>query len=178
MRHANKCLAHQIARTDCLALSQTVVTRQDHYQGLFDERTECQLWHASFASKKTCSDGSLHNGIGELRRVLTRYHHVDVRQFVSQDPQGFGHPSQFVSSQKAHREASLAASTCDSTERACSRKARPADVSSTPRARRVRSCTPMSLSRSRIWRLNEGCDVCSLCSAATVRLPASATATK
>jgi hypothetical protein len=27
-----------------------------------------------------------------------------VRQFIPQDPQGFGHPSQFVSGQKAHRE--------------------------------------------------------------------------
>jgi hypothetical protein len=34
------------------------------------------------------------------------------------------------------------------------------------------------VSRSRIWRLSDGCAVCSLFSAATVRLPASATATK
>jgi hypothetical protein len=38
---------------------------------------------------------------------LTRYHHVDVRQFVAQDPQGFGHPRQFVSDLKAHGKAWL-----------------------------------------------------------------------
>src|SRR6202166_4102877 len=94
-------------RTDGLARSETVVTRQDHYQGLFDERTERQLWHAFFPPKKSCIDVSFQNGIGELRRVLTRYHHVDVRQFVAQDPQRFGHPPQFVSGQKAHCEAWL-----------------------------------------------------------------------
>src|SRR6202035_3713194 len=94
-------------RTDGFALSQTVGTRQDHYQGLFDERTERQLWHTFFPPKKSCIDGSLQNGISELRRVLTRYHHVDVRQRVAQDLQGFGHPRQFVSGQKAHREAWL-----------------------------------------------------------------------
>ena len=58
--------------------------------------------------KKSCIDVSFHNGIGELRRVLTRYHHVDVGQFVAQDPQRFGHPRQFVSGEKAYREARLA----------------------------------------------------------------------
>src|SRR2546426_5767012 len=47
-----------------------------------------------------------------------------------------------------------------------------------PRALRIISWAPTSYSRSRIWRLSEGCAVCSLRSAATVRLPSSATATK
>src|SRR5438128_12081250 len=47
-----------------------------------------------------------------------------------------------------------------------------------PRAPRVSSWAPISSSRSRICRLKEGCDVCSLIFAATVRLSASATATK
>src|SRR5882724_697096 len=47
-----------------------------------------------------------------------------------------------------------------------------------PRELRVRSCAPTSYSRSRIWRLSDGCAVCSRRSAATVRLPSSATATK
>src|SRR2546430_1748106 len=57
--------------------------------------------------KKSCIHVSLQKGLRELRRVLTRYHHVDVRQFVVQDPQGFGHPCEFVSGQKAHGEAWL-----------------------------------------------------------------------
>ena len=59
------------------------------------------------------------------------------------------------------RAASPAASTCDSTRRAWSRKVRPAGVNSIPRARRVSSCAPTSSSRSRICRLSDGCDVCS-----------------
>src|SRR2546428_9060966 len=47
-----------------------------------------------------------------------------------------------------------------------------------PRALRIISWAPTSYSRSRIWRLSEGCAVCSLRSAASVRLPSSATATK
>src|ERR1043166_1527591 len=84
-----------------------MVTRQDHHQGLLDEKTERQVWHSSFPSKKSCIDGPFQKCIREQRRVLTRYHHVDVRQFVVQDLQGFGHPRQFVSGQKAHREAWL-----------------------------------------------------------------------
>src|SRR2546427_2871117 len=76
------------------------------------------------------------------------------------------------------RAASPAASTCDSTRRAWSRKVRPAGVNSIPRARRVSSCAPTSSSRSRICRLSDGCDVCSFRPAATVILPASAIATK
>jgi hypothetical protein len=37
-----------------------------------------------------CIDCSLQKGIREQRRVLTRNHHVDVREFVVQDLQGFG----------------------------------------------------------------------------------------
>src|SRR5438445_5175915 len=84
-----------------------VVTRQDHHQGLLDEKTERQVWHPSFPSKKSGIDCSLQKCIREQRRVLTRNHHVDVREFVVQDLQGFGHPRQFVSGQKAHREAWL-----------------------------------------------------------------------
>jgi ABC-type uncharacterized transport system substrate-binding protein len=43
---------------------------------------------------------------------------------------------------------------------------------------RLISWTPTSYSRLRIWRLREGCAVCSLFSAASVRLPSSATAMK
>src|SRR5204863_1926745 len=81
-----------------------VVARQDHYQWFFNEKTKRQVWHPSFPSKKSCIDGSLHQGTCELRRVLTRNHHVDVREFVVQDLQGFGHPRQFVPGQEAHRE--------------------------------------------------------------------------
>src|SRR5882724_11778682 len=84
-----------------------VVTRQDHHQGLLDEKTERQVWQPSFPSKKSCIDGSLYKGTRELRRVLTRNHHVDVREFVVQNLQGLGHPRQFVSGQKTHREAWL-----------------------------------------------------------------------
>src|ERR1700682_1210360 len=84
-----------------------VVTGQDHHQGLLDKKTERQVWQPSFPSKKSCIDGSLRQGTRELWRVLTRNHHVDVREFVAQDLQRFGHPRQFVSGQKAHREAWL-----------------------------------------------------------------------
>src|ERR1700720_3850265 len=58
-------------------------------------------------SKKGCIDFSFRKAVRKQRRVLTRYHHVDVRQRVVQDLQDFGHPRQFVSGQKAHREAWL-----------------------------------------------------------------------
>src|SRR6202171_4511175 len=105
VRHGHECLAYQIPRTDGFERSETVVARQDHHQWLFDEKAERQVWHPSFPSKKSCIDCSLHKCTREQRRVLTRYHHVDVRQFVVQDLQGFGHPRQFVSGQKAHDEA-------------------------------------------------------------------------
>src|SRR6267143_4669608 len=54
VRHGHECLAHQIPRTDGLERSETVVTRQDHHQRLLDERTERQLRHALFTSKKSC----------------------------------------------------------------------------------------------------------------------------
>src|SRR6266446_4339728 len=97
VRRGHECLPYQLPRTDGFERSEMVVTRQDHYQGLLDEKTECQVWQPSFPSKKSRIDGSLRKGIREARRVLTRNHLVDVREFVVQDPQGFGHPAQFVS---------------------------------------------------------------------------------
>ena len=54
----------------------------------------------------------------------------------------------------------------------------PAAVNSTPQTLRTNSWAPISVSRSRICRLREGCAVCSRCSAAVLTLPSSATATK
>src|SRR5258708_12391306 len=83
------------------------VARQDHHQRLLDEKTERQVGHPFFPSKKSCIDSSVQKAISKLRRVLTRYHHIGVGQFVAQDPQGFRHPCQFVSSQKTHDETRL-----------------------------------------------------------------------
>src|SRR6476660_7668356 len=57
----------------------------------------------SLAASSSAS-GTL-NASAELRKVLTRDHHVDVREFVPQNLQRFGHSRQFVSGQKAHDEA-------------------------------------------------------------------------
>jgi hypothetical protein len=74
VRHGHECLAYEIPRTDCFERSETVVTGQDYHQGLFDEKTERQVWHPSFPSKKSCIDCSLQKCIREQRRVLTRNH--------------------------------------------------------------------------------------------------------
>src|SRR4029077_4216728 len=100
-------LAHEILRTNGFKRSETMVARQDHHQGLLDEKAERQVWRALFSSKKSGIDVSFGKSVRKQRRVLTRYHHVDVRQLAAQNPQGFGHPRQFVSGQKAHREAWL-----------------------------------------------------------------------
>jgi hypothetical protein len=95
-------------------------------------------------SKKSCIDFSLQKTIRDQRRVLTRYHHVDVRQFVAQDLQGFGHSRQLVSGQKAHDEAwfggisdSACSSGCRFNMRIAPggriREARSAGVSSMPK---------------------------------------------
>jgi len=47
-------------------------------QGLLGEKTERQVRHPGFPPKKSRVHRSLHKGIRELRRVLTRYHYVDV----------------------------------------------------------------------------------------------------
>ena len=52
------------------------------------------------------------------------------------------------------------------------------EVNAMPCALRLIRAVPTSRSRSRICRLSDGWEVWSFCSAATVRLPASATATK
>src|SRR6266851_7744058 len=106
-RNNHECLPYQIPRADGFERSEMVVTRQDHYQRLFHEKTERQVWHCSFLSKKSGVDFSFRKALSKYRGVLTRYHHVNVRQFVAQDTQGFWHPGQFVSGQKAHREAGL-----------------------------------------------------------------------
>jgi len=84
-----------------------VVTRQHHHQGFLDEETERQLRHPLFPSKESGIHGSLYKGIRELWRVLTRDHHVDVRQCIPQDLKRFWHPRRFVVRQKAHNEARL-----------------------------------------------------------------------
>src|ERR1700730_17442680 len=76
----------------------------------------------------------------------------------------------FVAGCAALRAVSTAASTCASAIRAWSRKALPAAVNSMPCTLRLINWTPTSYSRSRIWRLREGCAVCSRFSAASVRL--------
>src|SRR5258708_40314848 len=87
-----------------------VVTRKDHHQRFLHEKTERQPWHPFFPSKKSCIDFSLRKTVRKQRGVLTRYHHVDVREFIAQDPHGLGHPRQFVAGQKTHCEARLAGS--------------------------------------------------------------------
>src|ERR1700686_4775488 len=107
MRHNHECFACQVLRTDRFKRGETVVTRQDHNKRLLHEKTERQVWHRSFLSKKSGIELSFRKSLRKWRGILTRYHHVNVRQLVAQDPQGFGHPGQFVSGQKAHREAGL-----------------------------------------------------------------------
>src|SRR5260221_6346356 len=107
MRHNHEWFACQILRTDGFKRGETVVTRQDHHQRLLHEKTEREVWHCSFLSKKSGVDFSFRKALSKYRGVLTRYHHVNVRQLVAQDTPGFWHPGQFVSGQKAHREAGL-----------------------------------------------------------------------
>jgi hypothetical protein len=84
-----------------------VVTSQDHDQRLLHKKAERQVWQRPFPSKKSGIDFSFRKVLRKQWGILTRYHHVNVRQLVAQDPQSFRHPGQFVSSQKAHREAML-----------------------------------------------------------------------
>jgi serine/threonine-protein kinase RsbW len=97
VRNNHECLAHKISRADGLERGEFVVTRQDHHQRLLDEEAKRQLWHASFPTKNGRIDFPFRKVLREQRRVLTRYHHVDVRQRVAQDLYGFWHPRQFVS---------------------------------------------------------------------------------
>jgi hypothetical protein len=69
------------------------------------------------------------------------------------------------------------ASTSRRMRRARFSAASPAAVSFTVRVSRWRSFNPSRVSRSRIWRLSGGCEMCS-CSAARRKLSSSATATK
>src|ERR1700674_3344361 len=73
----------------------------------------------------------------------------------------------FLAGGAALRATSTAASTCASASRAWSRKALPAAVNSMPCTLRLINWTPTSYSRSRIWRLREGCAGCSRFSAAS-----------
>ena len=50
VRHVHECLAHQIPRTDGFECGEAVVVRQDHHQGLFNEKMELQVWHPSFTA--------------------------------------------------------------------------------------------------------------------------------
>ena len=50
------------------------------YRGSFHEKTERQaLDRPLFPPKKSCIDFSFRKALREPRRILTRYHHVDVR---------------------------------------------------------------------------------------------------
>ena len=71
-----------------------------------------------------------------------------------------------------------ASSVCFRIARASSRNARPASVRRTDLAVRSSNCTPISSSRSRICRLNDGCETCNRCIAARETFSISATATK
>src|SRR5260370_9729578 len=84
VRHGYECLAHQIPRTDGLERSETVVTRQDHNQGLLDEKTKRQLWHSSFPPKKVRIDFSFPQAVRNQRPIVTRYHPLDVRHLAPQ----------------------------------------------------------------------------------------------
>jgi hypothetical protein len=59
----------------------------------------------------------------------------------------------------ARRAESVANCACASVSFACSRNACPAALNTTPCTPRVISGTPTSRSRSRIWRLSDGCRV-------------------
>jgi hypothetical protein len=55
-RGGHECFASQIPRIDGFLRSQTMVTRQQHRQGLPDEQTERQVWLSAFPSKKGWTD--------------------------------------------------------------------------------------------------------------------------
>src|SRR5229473_2159612 len=70
VRHGHECLTHQILGTDGFKRSETVVTRQDHDQGLLDEKAERQVWRPLFPAKKGRIDFSLRKPIRKQWRVL------------------------------------------------------------------------------------------------------------
>src|SRR6202045_4573468 len=78
IRRDHECLAHKIPWTDGLERSETVVTRQDHHQGLLDKSAEREVWHRSFLSKKSSIDFPFRKALRKQRGVLTRYHHVNI----------------------------------------------------------------------------------------------------
>src|SRR5271168_2023194 len=119
LRHGHESLALQICWTDGFEGCKSVVARQNHHQRLLHENTISQLWHTTLPPKKRRVDFSFRQALRKQRRVLARYHHVDVRQLVSQDPQSLGHPLQFVPSQKSHREAWLAGMSDAASRFAC-----------------------------------------------------------
>jgi len=84
-----------------------VVAGQKRQQRFVDEMTERQLREPFFPSKERRVNGSFHKGIRERWRVLTRYHYLDVRQFIAQDSEGFWHPRQFVVRKETHDEPRL-----------------------------------------------------------------------
>jgi hypothetical protein len=76
-------------------------------KGSFTRRRNARSGSARSLRRKAASIFPFERPSASNGGILTRYHHVNVRQLVAQDPQGFRHPGQFVSSQKAHREARL-----------------------------------------------------------------------
>src|SRR5579872_5808066 len=83
VRHSDERLSYQVARADGLEGRKAMVTRQNHHQRLLDENTVSKLWHTTFPSKKRRIDFPFRQAVRKQRRVLARYHHVDVRQFIS-----------------------------------------------------------------------------------------------
>src|SRR5260370_195164 len=71
VRHNHECLAHQILRTDGFEGCETVVTGQNHHQGLLDKNTVRQLRHTSLPPKKRPIDFSLPYTLRTHREVCT-----------------------------------------------------------------------------------------------------------
>src|SRR5690348_3035918 len=68
--HRYEGRARQILCTDGFQRSETVIARQDHHQGLLDEKTERQVWQPLLPSKKSHIELSFRKAIRKQRRVL------------------------------------------------------------------------------------------------------------
>ena len=166
-----------------------MVAGQEHEEWLFAQELELQALRLFVRPEKRHVDFSTKQRLSELRRRGAVNDKLCFVQLIAQNSQDFREPFDFITGQEAHDESGLGGSggpprrlgrrfDLRQYQRVWPRKTRPAAVSSMPRGPRIIHWTSSFDSRSRICRLSEGCAVWSRFSAAWVKLPSSATATK
>ena len=80
--------------------SEGMIGRQEYLERFFHKRPVLQVAASIFPAQKRHINSTMQQSLGKLRRVLSRNHHMNIRQFITKKLQRFRKPRSVVPDHK------------------------------------------------------------------------------